>query len=180
MPKIIHSMIRVLDLERSVAFYKQAFGLDKSHRWDFSTFTLLYLRDPESGFELELTANKGQVEPYTHGTGYGHLAFCVPDLEAHRAKLLESGYPGRKDKIAVGREFQCAILLCDGPGPLQDRGPGESRRLRLSDSEPAFPAHIPPGITSRSGPCCARGARACAALHTAPRGGAGAAPMSCA
>jgi lactoylglutathione lyase len=95
MPKLIHSMIRVVDLERSVAFYREAFGLQESHRLEFPGFTLLYLRDAESGFEIELTLNRGQTEPYTHGSGYGHMAFCVDDLEAHRARLRQLGYaPG--------------------------------------------------------------------------------------
>jgi lactoylglutathione lyase len=92
MPKLIHSMIRVLDLDRSVAFYEKVFGLRESHRLEFPTFTLLYLREPESGAEIELTWNKGQAEPYTHGTGYGHIAFCVDSLEAHRQMLLGQGY----------------------------------------------------------------------------------------
>jgi lactoylglutathione lyase len=92
MPKLIHAMIRVLDLERSLRFYSSGFDMSESHRLEFPTFTLVYLREPESGFELELTWNKGQAEPYTHGSGYGHLAFCVADLEAHRQKLLASGY----------------------------------------------------------------------------------------
>lgn len=92
MAKLIHSMFRVQDLERSVAFYKKAFGLEESHRLEFPTFTLLYLREPESGAEIELTWNKGQAEPYTHGTGYGHIAFCVDGLETHRQALLRHGY----------------------------------------------------------------------------------------
>ena len=59
---------------------------------DFPTFTLVYLREPESGFEIELTLNKGETEPYAHGAAYGHLAFCVADLERHRALLKGLGY----------------------------------------------------------------------------------------
>lgn len=92
MAKLIHSMIRVLDLNRAAAFYRQAFGLEESHRLEFPTFTLLYLREPESGFEIELTSNKSQTEPYTHGTAYGHMAFVVGDLEGHRALLSRLGY----------------------------------------------------------------------------------------
>jgi lactoylglutathione lyase len=92
MPKFIHAMIRVLDLDRSASFYRKAFGLEESHRLEFPTFTLLYLREPESGAEIELTWNKGQAEPYTHGSGYGHIAFCVDGLEAHRELLLRHGY----------------------------------------------------------------------------------------
>jgi|SRR5271166_2354393 len=92
MPKLIHTMIRVTDLARSTAFYGKALGLVESHRLEFPTFTLLYLREPESGFEIELTLNHGQSEPYTHGSGYGHLAFCVDDLEEHRARMQGAGY----------------------------------------------------------------------------------------
>jgi lactoylglutathione lyase len=92
MAKLIHSMIRVLDLNRAAEFYRRGFGLEETHRMEFPTFTLLYLREPESGFEIELTWNKGQTEPYTHGSAYGHMAFCVEDLEAHHARLKELGY----------------------------------------------------------------------------------------
>jgi lactoylglutathione lyase len=91
MAKLIHAMVRVRDLDRSVAFYQKAFGLQESHRLEFPSFTLLYLREPESGFEIELTWNKGQVEPYTHGSGYGHFAFCVDDLAAQRELMLGLG-----------------------------------------------------------------------------------------
>jgi lactoylglutathione lyase len=92
MPKLIHSMIRVMDLNPAAEFYRQAFGLEESHRLEFPTFTLLYLREPESGFEIELTWNKGQTEAYTHGSAYGHLAFCVDDLKEHHAYLKRLGY----------------------------------------------------------------------------------------
>jgi lactoylglutathione lyase len=92
MPKLIHSMIRVVDLERSAAFYQHAFGLQESHRLEFPGFTLLYLRDGESGFEIELTWNRDQTEAYTHGSGYGHMAFCVDDLERQHARLRDLGY----------------------------------------------------------------------------------------
>jgi lactoylglutathione lyase len=89
--KAIHMMVRVLDLERSVAFYRTAFGLDVAARLDFETFTLVYLRNDEADFEVELTWNKGRAEPYGHGDGYGHIAFCVDDLDATRARLVEVG-----------------------------------------------------------------------------------------
>ena len=91
MAKPIHMMIRVLDLEKSIAFYDQAFGLKVADRFDFETFTLVYLRGPESDFEIELTLNKGRTEPYTHGDGYGHVAVCVDDLDAEHARLSGLG-----------------------------------------------------------------------------------------
>jgi len=87
---MIHSMIRVLDEERSVDFYRKAFGLDVAGRFAFESFTLIYLSD-ETGFELELTVNKGRTEPYQLGDGYGHLAISVPDLAATHAKLSALG-----------------------------------------------------------------------------------------
>ncbi|TAH48283.1 MAG: lactoylglutathione lyase [Betaproteobacteria bacterium] len=92
MAKIIHSMIRVLDLDKSMRFYADVLGLRESHRLDFPDFALVYLRGTESDFELELTLNKGREEPYTHGTGYGHIAIVVPDVAAFHAELLTKGY----------------------------------------------------------------------------------------
>ena len=89
-------MIPVLDEERSVAFYKEAFGLDVATRLDFDSFTLVYLRNPENDFEIELTVNKGREEPYDLGDGYGHIAFCVDDLDAEHARFQAAGFEPRK------------------------------------------------------------------------------------
>ena len=96
MAKMIHSMIRVLDEERSIAFYRTAFGLEVADRLDFESFTLVYLSNPETNFELELTINKGTTEPYDLGNGYGHLAVSVDDVDALHAKLTDAGYAPRK------------------------------------------------------------------------------------
>jgi lactoylglutathione lyase len=89
--KIIHAMIRVLELNRSLEFYRDAFGLEVSQKLDFPDFALVYLRNPENDFEIELTLNKGRTEAYTHGTGYGHVAVCVDDLEAEHARIKALG-----------------------------------------------------------------------------------------
>ncbi|MGI6854866.1 VOC family protein [Mesorhizobium sp. 1B3] len=96
MAKAIHSMIRVFDEDRSVDFYRQAFGLDVADRLDFETFTLVYLRNAEADFEVELTINKDRTEPYALGDGYGHIAFCVGDLDAEHARFEEAGFNPRK------------------------------------------------------------------------------------
>lgn len=96
MAKQIHSMIRVLDEERSVAFYDKAFGLKVADRLDFPNFTLIYLSNPETEFELELTVNKGQTEPYDLGNGYGHLAVSVGDLDSEHARFEAEGLNPRK------------------------------------------------------------------------------------
>lgn len=82
MAKAIHSMVRVMDEVRSVDFYQKAFDLSVKDRFDFDGFTLVYLKNAENDFEVELTINHGRTEDYTHGTGYGHLAVSVDDVEA--------------------------------------------------------------------------------------------------
>ena len=96
MAKMVHSMIRVLNEERSIAFYKTAFGLEIAERLDFPTFTLVYLSDSETGFELELTINKDRQVPYELGQGYGHLAVTVEDVNAEHARFVEAGLNPRK------------------------------------------------------------------------------------
>ena len=96
MPKMIHSMIRVKDEAASLAFYKDAFGLEIVERLDFESFSLIYLANDESTFELELTVNKGREEPYDLGNGYGHLAISVDDVDAEHKRLTELGYAPRK------------------------------------------------------------------------------------
>lgn len=92
MAKAIHSMIRVLDEQRSVDFYKKAFDLNIADRLDFDSFTLVYLSNDENDFELELTVNKDQKEAYDLGNAYGHFAVCVDDLDAEHKKITDLGY----------------------------------------------------------------------------------------
>lgn len=92
--KMLHVCIRVMDLEKSVEFYKNAIGLAETRRKDFPEhgFTLVYLSDEDSAYELELTYNYDQKEPYTIGNGYSHIAVGVEDLEGAREKHIEMGY----------------------------------------------------------------------------------------
>ena len=103
MAKAIHSMIRVLDEARSVDFYQTAFGLGIADRFDFESFTLIYLRNAEADFELELTVNKSSSEPYDLGTGYGHIAFAVDDLDAEHARFAAAGLAPR-DIVEFNRD----------------------------------------------------------------------------
>ena len=91
MAKMIHTMVRVLDEARSVAFYERAFGMHVAQRFRFRGFTLVYLASDESPFELELTINDGRTEPYNLGDGYGHFAVTVADLESEHARLEKAG-----------------------------------------------------------------------------------------
>jgi lactoylglutathione lyase len=92
MAKPIHVMVRVRDLDAAMHFYDRAFGMKPADRFDFDSFTLVYLRNPENDFEIELTWNKGQDEPYSHGSGYGHVAFAVADLDSEHTRLTALGF----------------------------------------------------------------------------------------
>lgn len=98
MAKAIHMMIRVLDEARSVDFYQTAFALRVADRFDFDSFTLIYLRNAEADFEVELTVNKGRAEAYAPGDGYGHIAFAVDDLDAEHARFKAAGLAPRDIK----------------------------------------------------------------------------------
>lgn len=92
--KMLHTCIRVMDLEKSLNFYKNAIGLVETRRKDYpeDEFTLVYLSDEDGKYELELTYNYNPEEPYIIGNGYSHLAVSCDDLEASRQKHLEMGY----------------------------------------------------------------------------------------
>ena len=118
MAKAIHSMIRVLDEARSVSFYDTAFGLKIAERLDFDSFTLIYLSNAETGFEVELTVNKGRTDPYQLGDGYGHLAVSVADVDATHARLTAAGLAPRKlvDFAPAGTVIARFFFIADPDG----------------------------------------------------------------
>ena len=83
----IHIMIRVLDLDRSIDFRRRAFGFGVANRLDFDGFALVYLRNEENDFEIELTRNDGRKEPCAHGSGYGDVAMYVDDCKTEHARF---------------------------------------------------------------------------------------------
>ena len=90
-----HFNINVLDLERSLAFYRQALGLREHHRKKASdgSFILVYLTDEQTGFLLELTWLRDRKEPYELGDNESHLCFRVAgDYEAIRRYHQENGW----------------------------------------------------------------------------------------
>ena len=118
MAKAIHSMIRILNEPRSVAFYDTAFGLKVADRLDFDSFTLIYLSNPEQGFEMELTLNKDRIDPYDLGDGYGHLAVSVEDVDAEHARMTEAGLAPRKlvDFQNAGKTIARFFFIADPDG----------------------------------------------------------------
>ncbi|OLS02959.1 lactoylglutathione lyase [Tissierella creatinophila] len=92
--KMLHTCIRVMDLEKSLKFYKDALGLIETRRKDIpeDKFTLVFLSDEEGAYELELTYNYNPQKPYEIGNGFSHIAVSVDDLEASRERHKEMGY----------------------------------------------------------------------------------------
>ena len=103
--RMLHTCIRVLDLERSIDFYRRAFGFDLSRRREFpeGKFTLAFMTAPGGGFELELTHNHDRSEPYQVGDGYSHLAVGVADLEAAHRRHRELGFDPKPLKGLPGQ-----------------------------------------------------------------------------
>lgn len=118
MAKMVHSMIRVLEEARSVDFYDKAFGLKVASRVPFDGFTLIYLSNPETGFELELTVNAGREQAYDLGNGYGHLAVTVEDIEAEYKRFTDLGLTVGKlvEMPHEGKPFAKFFFVTDPDG----------------------------------------------------------------
>ncbi len=86
-----HTNFNVLNLERSMAFYKDALGLTEVRRIEKPDFTIVYLGDGVSDFQLELTWLKDRKEPYNLGENEFHTAFSVADMEAALEKHKQMG-----------------------------------------------------------------------------------------
>ena len=86
-----HSNINVVDLEKSVAFYKEALGLTEVRRKEAEdgSFVLVYLGDGSSEYSLELTWLRDHPMPYDLGENEIHLAFTTDDMEAAHARHKE-------------------------------------------------------------------------------------------
>ena len=92
--KMLHTCIRVKDLEASLKFYKDALGLVETRRKEFPEhkFDLVYLSNEIGGYEIELTYNHGVEIPYEIGNGFSHTAIGVENLEEMREKHIALGY----------------------------------------------------------------------------------------
>ena len=91
--KIEHICFRVKDLEKSVNFYKDAFGFKETRRRDFAEhkFTLVYMAMPGDDREIELTYNYDHPG-YTIGDGFSHIAITTNELEKMHEKHKKAGF----------------------------------------------------------------------------------------
>jgi lactoylglutathione lyase len=104
--KLLHTMVRVLDLDKSIDFYTRHLGMKVMRRTDFpgGKFTLAFVGygDEASAAVVELTHNWEQDEAYEVGSGFGHLAIAVPDIYGACARMQDEG-------VTITRE----------PGPMK-------------------------------------------------------------
>ena len=126
--KYLHTMVRVTDLDASLAFYRDALGLDVVRRSEHEAgrFTLVYLAAPgDHDAQVELTYNwpdaNGQGETYTGGRNFGHLAYAVPDIYAACQRLMDHGVlinrPPRDGRMAFVRSPDAISIELLQAGP---------------------------------------------------------------
>jgi len=93
--RMLHTMIRVRDLKKSLDFYTRLLGMNLLRQKDYPSgrFTLAFVGygDEGSNSVIELTHNWDQAEPYTIGSGFGHLAIGVPDIYGTCDRLAKEG-----------------------------------------------------------------------------------------
>lgn len=89
--KMVHENYNVSDLEKSLTFYKEALGLHECRRKESENFTIVYVKNDSSDFELELTRLKDHPQKYDLGECEFHLAFVTDDYEGAYKKHSEMG-----------------------------------------------------------------------------------------
>jgi lactoylglutathione lyase len=103
--KLAHTMIRVKDLDATLAFYTGFLGLREVRRHDIGDeATLVFLTDEAGSYHLELTCNHDGRD-YELGDQFGHLAFHVPDLEPVLREIKEHGWPHRLSRPELSSKY---------------------------------------------------------------------------
>ena len=91
--KLLHTMIRVKNIEKSLEFYTKLLDMEISKKKRLDDCWLYFLTDKESGQQIELTFNDETPENgYEIGSGFGHFAFGVHSMEEFTKKLNSLGY----------------------------------------------------------------------------------------
>jgi lactoylglutathione lyase len=111
--RFLHTMLRVYDLDRSIAFYGKLLGMKELRRTEVPAgrYTLAfmgYASNAEGQAEIELTYNWDQKAPYELGTAFGHLAVGVPDVAAACEQVRQGG--GRVTREAGPVKFGTTVI----------------------------------------------------------------------
>ena len=131
--RYLHTMVRVTDLDASLAFYCDALGLRELHRYDVPAgrFTLVFLAAPgDDDAQVELTHN-WDPEAYGGGRNFGHVAYEVDDVYAACERLAAHGVvilrPPRDGRMAFVRSPDAiSVELLQKGAPLAPREPWAS------------------------------------------------------
>jgi len=113
--ELIHTCYRITEIERSVAFYT-ALGFEERRRLPIREEAInVFMGLPGEGDQLELTYNHG-VDSYELGTGYGHIALTVDDMDATLARLAEQGIEPERPpyRLREGGALLCFVRDPDG------------------------------------------------------------------
>ena len=128
--KYLHTMVRVANLDASLAFYRDALGLEliRTYESEQGRFTLVYLAAPgDTDAQVELTYN-WDPEVYTGGRNFGHIAYAVDNIYAACERLQQHGVqilrPPRDGRMAFVRSPDgISIELLQSGGALAPAAP---------------------------------------------------------
>ena len=123
--RFAHVNVRVRDVDASLRFY-EALGFERRGRLQFEGAHNIYLGLPRDGDTLELTVNEGHDESYDLGSGYGHVALEVEDLDGLLARLAEQGVAPERAPYAPGGREELRICFLQDP---------DGYRIELIDGE---------------------------------------------
>jgi lactoylglutathione lyase len=132
--RILHTMLRVGNLERSIAFYRDVMGMELRSRKDYpdGKFTLAFVGFPGDPTEIELTHNWG-VTSYELGSAFGHVALAFEDVRAACEKIRAAG--GRIVREAGPMKFSSTVIAF-----VQDP---DGYKIELIERQPPTPAPSP-------------------------------------
>ncbi len=111
--RLIHTCIRVYDLERSIDFYVNKLGFELKRKFELpgADATLAYLSPPGQEYEIELTYNHGRGFAYNIGNGYAHMALQVDDLDKVYEEWSAKGVYFRKPPGKIGYGTRIAFAM---------------------------------------------------------------------
>ena len=127
--RFVHTNVRVRDIDASLRFY-EALGFERRGRLQFEGAHNVYLGLPGDGDTLELTVNERRDEAYDLGTGYGHIAVSVEDLDTVLEKLAAQGIAPEKPPYHPGGRAEFRICFVADP---------DGYRIELIDGDFATP-----------------------------------------